>query len=161
MTVRIRPAVAGDHEAAIEVWAVADTARRGFPAPDEVPDMLRDRFRRDDVWVLVADDGGTVVGVAQGWPAREEDGVGPEIPGRCHLSMVFVLPQRWGEGIGGLLLDAALDLARSLGYDHVQLFTHEDNERSQRLYTSRGFGHDGYVIDDAWGDPVGRWSRPL
>jgi ribosomal protein S18 acetylase RimI-like enzyme len=161
VTVRVRPAAPADHEAAIAVWAAADTARRGAPSPPEVPQMLRERFARDDVWVLVADDDGTVVGVTQGWPAREEDGAGPAIEGRCHLSMVFVSPWRWGEGIGGLLVDAALRHAAALGYDHVQLYTHEDNARAQGLYAGRGFRRDGDVKDDAWGNAVGRWARAL
>jgi RimJ/RimL family protein N-acetyltransferase len=161
VTVVIRVAGPDDHEPAIRVWEAADEARRGQAPPPEVPDLLRERFTQTDVWLLVADDEGSVVGVTQGWPAREDDGAGPPIAGRCHLSMVFVAPQRWGEGIGGRLVDAALDHARSIGYDRVQLFTHEDNTRAQRLYASRGFVHDGVVRDDAWGDAVGRWSRAL
>ena len=132
MTVVIRAARPDDHEAAIAVWQAADEARRGAPAPAEVPEVLRARFAQDDVFVVVADDGGTVVGVTQGMRAREDAGAGPPIPGRCHLSMVFVSPPRWGEGLGGRLVDAALEHARSLGYDRVQLFTHEDNTRAQR-----------------------------
>ena len=162
MTVSVRPAGPSDHEAAIDVWAVSDTARRGSPSPPEVPQMLRERFAKDDVWVLVAeDDGGAMVGLAQGGPAREDGGTGPAIPGRCHLSMVFVLPERWGEGIGSLLVDEAVGTARALGYDTVQLYTHEDNRRAQRLYTGKGFVRDGDVRADAWGEPVGRWARRL
>jgi ribosomal protein S18 acetylase RimI-like enzyme len=161
VTVVIRPAGPDDHEAAIAVWQASDEARRGGPYPAEVPDQLRQRFARDDIWVLVADDDGTTVGVTQGAPAREDDGAGPPIAGRCHLSLVCVSPRRWGEGIGGRLVDAALDHARSLGYDWVQLFTHEGNARAQRLYAGRGFRRDGVVRDDAWGESIGRWSRAL
>ena len=161
MTVAVRPALPADHEAAIAVWAIADTARRGSPSPPEVPEMLRERFARDDVWVLVAEEDGVVVGVAQGGQAREDDGAGAVVPGRCHLSMVFVAPDRWGEGIGSLLVDAALATADGLGYTTVQLYTHEDNHRAQRLYAGRGFERDGDVRPDAWGEPVGRWARRL
>ena len=161
MTVTVRPARPADHEAAIAVWAVADTARRGSPSPPEVPEMLRERFRGDDIWVLVADDDGDVVGVAQGGPAREDGGTGPAVPGRCHLSMVFVLPDRWGRGIGSRLVESAVAVAAGLGYDTVQLYTHEDNQRAQRLYASKGFERDGDVRPDAWGEPVGRWARRL
>jgi ribosomal protein S18 acetylase RimI-like enzyme len=126
-----------------------------------VPETLRERFARDDVWVLVADDGGSVVGVAQGWPAREDDGAGAVVPGRCHLSMVFVRPDRWGEGIGSRLVDSAVAVAAGLGYTTVQLYTHEDNLRAQRLYAGKGFERDGDVRPDAWGEPVGRWARRL
>ena len=161
MTLSVRPAAPADHEAAIAVWAAADTARRGSPSPPEVPAMLRERFARDDVWVLVADDDGAVIGVAQGAPARQDGGAGPVVPGRCHLSMVFVRPDRWGEGIGSRLVDSAVAVAAGLGYDTVQLYTHEDNHRAQRLYVNRGFDRDGDVRDDAWGEPVGRWARRL
>ena len=161
MTVSVRRAGPPDHEAAIAVWAASDTARRGSPSPPEVPQMLRERFAKDDVWVLVAEDGDRVVGVAQAGPAREDGGTGPTIPGRCHLSMVFVLPQHWGEGIGSRLVDAAVETAQGLGYDTVQLYTHEDNLRAQRLYAGKGFERDGDVRADAWGEPVGRWARRL
>jgi ribosomal protein S18 acetylase RimI-like enzyme len=161
VSVHVRPAAPTDHEAAIAVWAASDTARRGAPSPPEVPQMLRERFARDDVWVLVADDAGVVVGVAQGAPAREDGGTGPVLPGRCHLSMVFVAPDRWGEGIGSVLVDAGMALAAGLGYDTVQLYTHEDNDRAQRLYAGKGFVRDGDVRADAWGDLVGRWARRL
>jgi ribosomal protein S18 acetylase RimI-like enzyme len=161
VSVEVRLARADEQEAAIAVWVASDTARRGAPAPTEVPDALRRRFARDDVWLLVAVDGGEVVGVAQGWPAREDDGAGPVVPGRCHLSMVFVAPARWGEGIGGQLVDAALAQARARGHDTLQLYTHEDNPRAQALYAGRGFRHDGVLRPDAWGEVVGRWSRPL
>ena len=55
----------------------------------------------------------------------------------------------------------AVGTARALGYDTVQLYTHEDNRRAQRLYTGKGFVRDGDVRADAWGEPVGRWARRL
>jgi GNAT superfamily N-acetyltransferase len=161
MTVVVRAADSVDHEAAIAVWAASDAARRQGPPAPGVADKLRDRFTQADVWLLVADDDGVVVGVTQGGPAREDEGTGPVIPGRCHLSLVFVAPDRWGEGIGGRLVDAALDQARSTGYSRMQLYTHESNRRAQALYTSRGFRHDGLVKDDDFGERIGRWSRAI
>ena len=70
--------------------------------------------RSDDVWVLVADDDGTVVGVAQGWPAREDGGTGP---GRCPGGATC----RWSSSRAGplgrghrraVLVDSAVDHAR-------------------------------------------------
>ncbi|HET9944077.1 MAG TPA: GNAT family N-acetyltransferase, partial [Actinomycetes bacterium] len=84
---------------------------------------------------------------------------GPLVPGRCHLSLVFVAPDRWGEGIGSVLVDSAVATAAALGFDTVQLYTHEDNQRAQRLYAGKGFVRDGDVRADAWGEPVGRWAR--
>ena len=123
--------------------------------------MLRERFARDDVWVLVADDDGVVVGVAQGAPAREDGGTGPALPGRCHLSMVFVAPTAGARASARSWSTRRSALAAGLGYDTVQLYTHEDNDRAQRLYAGKGFVRDGDVRADAWGDLVGRWARRL
>jgi GNAT superfamily N-acetyltransferase len=74
---------------------------------------------------------------------RGEDGAGPVIPGGCFLGYLFVVPERWGEGIGGALLDAVLAEARRRQYSRIHLWTHDDNVRSHRLYRSRGFSPTG------------------
>jgi GNAT superfamily N-acetyltransferase len=99
--------------------------------------------------------------MALAMPAHEDTGAGPLIPGACYLDLIYVLPDRWGEGIGGVLLDRVLDEARRRGYSQVQLSTHEDNERSHRLYRSRGFSPAGLTrINDA-GARVGQWVRSI
>ena len=74
---------------------------------------------------------------------RAEGGADPVIPGGWFLSYLFVVPERWGEGIGGALLDAVLAEAKRRGYSRMHLWTHDDNERSHRLYRSRGFSPTG------------------
>ena len=81
----------------------ADTARRGGAvAAGGARDLLRERFARDDVWVLVADDGGVVVGVAQGCTGprgrRHRAGAARAVP---PVDGLRLSPDRWGEGIGG------------------------------------------------------------
>lgn len=161
-TVRVREGTPPDHEAAVEVWRTANEARRrGAPAPAEHERRVRDRFGLPAVWLLVADDDGEVVGVTSGMAARDDDGAGAVIAGRCHLSLVFVRPDRWGRGIGGDLVDGALEEARRRGYQRIQLWTHEDNERAQRLYTRRGFARTGRTKDDDTGERIGLWERDL
>src|SRR6266498_780536 len=54
------------------------------------------------------------------------------------LSLIYVLPERWGTGIGGMLLDAVIDEAKRRGCHRIFLWTHErQNERADRLYRSR------------------------
>ena len=72
------------------------------------------------------------------------------IAGTWFLSLIYVIPERWGEGIGGRLLDAVIEEAKRRGGHHMYLWTHEhQNERAQRLYHSRSFAptqrtmHDG------------------
>ena len=128
----------------------------------EHEDRVRARFDIAGTWLLVAHEDGDLVGITSGMPARADDGAGDVVPGLCHLSLVFVAPDRWGHGIGGRLVDAALDKARSLLYECIQLWTHEDNHRSQALYTGRGFRRQGRTKDDDdRGEPIGLWVRDL
>ena len=158
----VRLGTEADRDAAVAVWRASDEARRGGPAQPVVEDTVRSRIGLDRTWLTVAEDGGEMVGVAFAMPARADDGAGDEIPGLCHVAMVFVLPGHWGKGVGGLLLDATLDEARRRAYRRVQLWTHEDNQRSQRLYRGRGFQHEGRTKDpDDGGVQIGLWSRDL
>jgi GNAT superfamily N-acetyltransferase len=89
-------------------------------------------------------------------PLRGEDGAGPPIPGGCFLNLLYVLPERWGEGIGGVILDAVLAEAKRRDYSRLHLWTEEDNERSHRLYRGRGFSPTGRTIDGK-----GEWARRI
>jgi ribosomal protein S18 acetylase RimI-like enzyme len=81
--------------------------------------------------------------------AREDDGAGSPIPGFLHVAMVYVAPDRWGEGIGRALTDELLALARDRGYTRAQLWTHAHNDHAQRLYEGKGFVPSGreQVVD--------------
>ena len=69
---------------------------------------------------------------------------GPLVPGLCYLDLIFVVPERWGEGVGALLLDTVIADARGRGFARIHLLTHDDNERAQRLYAIRGFERTGW-----------------
>lgn len=87
---------------------------------------------------------------------RGEHGTGPVIRDGCFVNLLYVVPERWGEGIGGAILDAVLAEAKRRHYSRVHLWTHEDNERSHRLYRSRGFSPTGRT---AGGE--GEWAREI
>ncbi len=161
MSVAVRVGHTPDREAALTVWARASEARNGSAVEAATADKVRSRFALPDFWFLVAEDDGAVVGVTSGMTAREEDGSGPEIPGLCHLGMVFVDPQLWGRGIGGALLGAALQHARDTGSSAIQLWTHEDNTRAHRLYRRHGFIPTGRQILDDRDEQIGHWHRDL
>ena len=110
-----------------------------------------------DSWILIATDGATPVGMACAEPLLGVDRAGPIVPGGVFLNLIYVLPERWGEGIGGTLLDAVLAEAKRRGSSQIRLWTDEaDNERAERLYLSRGFSRTGLVRDGA-----GEWARTL
>jgi GNAT superfamily N-acetyltransferase len=110
--------------------------------------------------LLVADDDGRIVGMAVGEQALSNDGTGPPIEGLCHVSMVFVAPERWGEGLGGRLVDALLEEVSGRGYDRAQLWTQNDNARARRLYEHRGFRPSGREKDEL-GERIVHFERAL
>jgi ribosomal protein S18 acetylase RimI-like enzyme len=128
--------------------------------------MVRRWMAVSDAILLVAERNGQIMGMTLAVASRMVDEAGlvtpghPVIPGLCHISLVFVVPDAWGRGIGAQLLDAVLAEIRRREYAHVQLWTHEDNVRARRLYVSRGFR----LTDDRRANPAGetivRFERP-
>ncbi len=163
MTAVVRPGRPADVETAISVWRMANVTRRSGQLVSSAHEKrVRGFLWKSDVFLLVADDSGELVGMAVGMQGRTQDGAGPPIDGLCHVSMIFAAPGRWGEGIGGQLVDAVLEEARSRGYDRVQLWTQTNNPRAQQLYEGRGFVHTGQQKkDDDLGELIMHYTRPL
>jgi ribosomal protein S18 acetylase RimI-like enzyme len=150
-----------DIEPAVGVWFAANTERRGgVPPRPEQEARARGHVENPDAVLLVADDAGEIIGMAVGEQARSDDGAGPPVEGLCHVSMVFVTPDRWDEGLGGRLVDALLEEVRARGYDHAQLWTQTDNERARRLYERRGFRPSGREKDEL-GERIVHFRRAL
>jgi GNAT superfamily N-acetyltransferase len=63
------------------------------------------------------------------------------IPGPSHLLIenIAVLPDRHGSGIGGLLLERAETIARSLGVNELRLYTNARFASNLSFYAHRGF----------------------
>ena len=78
-----------------------------------------------------------------------------------HVSMVFVDSERWGQGVGGVLLNAARGVAIQRGWVALSLWTRTSNEQAQRFYAKSGFRHSGEVTRLHDGDRIGRWRLPL
>lgn len=55
----------------------------------------------------------------------------------AYLEELYVIPDRRGEGIGGRLLDSAIELSRQMGANHFELTTGEDDRAARALYESR------------------------
>ncbi len=159
MPITVEAGRKADVHDAVQVYLRSNLARRrGRPIPDTRIEQVAQSLRDPETWFLLAKDAGVPVGVASAKPSRSNDGAGPLIPGTCFLDLVFVVPERWGEGIGGRLLDAVIREARVHDYSTIHLWTHDDNERSHCLYRSRGFERSGRTrVDDA-GGAVGEWK---
>jgi GNAT superfamily N-acetyltransferase len=57
----------------------------------------------------------------------------------AKLRILLVAPDGRGHGLGGRLLDGALDFARAAGYERVRLWTNHPLAAARRLYLRRGF----------------------
>ncbi|MFO0900284.1 MAG: GNAT family N-acetyltransferase [Pirellulales bacterium] len=57
----------------------------------------------------------------------------------CWLEDVVVRPESRGVGIGGQLVEHAIDYARRHGFRRISLLTDRTNEAAQRFYARHGF----------------------
>ena len=158
MALLIRLGEAADVDAAVSVYERSNLARRQGTWPGRAArvEQVRSRLREPGSWFLLAADGPAPVGMASAEALLGEDRAGPALPGGCFLNLLYVLPERWGEGIGGAILEAVLAEARRRRCSRIHLWTHVDNERSHRLYRRRGFSPTGRAMDGK-----GEWAREL
>lgn len=128
MAILIRLGKAADVDAAVSVYERSNLALRQGVWPNRAASVERVRAHLRDPasWFLLANDGQAEVGMASAEALRGEEGAGPVIPGGCFLGYLFVVPERWGEGIGGLILDAVLAEAKRRHYSRIHLWTQED-----------------------------------
>jgi GNAT superfamily N-acetyltransferase len=156
--VLIRWGDAADVDAAVSVFERSNLARRqgAWPGRAARVEHVRARLRDPGSWFLLARDGPVAVGMASAEALRGEDGAGPAIPGGCFLNLLFVVPERWGEGIGRAILDVVLAEARRRHSTRIHLWTHDDNERSHRLYRRSGFAPTGRTAAGK-----AEWAREL
>jgi GNAT superfamily N-acetyltransferase len=162
----LRLGTLGDVDAAASVYERSNLARRQGKWPSrsarvaQVTASLHDAAGHDAAsWFLIGRDCGEAVAMALIHPFRAVGGSGDIIPGTWFLSLLYMLPERWGTGIGGRLLDAVISEAKRRGGHHMYLWTHEhQNERAQRLYRSRSFARTGRTMHDDEGRLIGEWK---
>lgn len=83
-------------------------------------------------WLLFLDDAPHAMAF---WgPSRDE-----ETQGWAELICIHSLPDNWGRGYGGPLLEKVLAQAKSAGYKKIMLWVFEENVRACRFYTKHGF----------------------
>jgi GNAT superfamily N-acetyltransferase len=164
VSILVRPGEPPDIEAAVDIFARCGMAQRpDRPTPKARVAEVKATLAAPQTWMFVAVDGSIVIGFAAAMPSREELGAGPLVPGLCYLDLVFVAPERWGEGVGAMLLDTVIAEARGRGFSRIHLLTHDTNDRAHRLYASRGFtkGTWSRMSRDPANGMVSDWARPL
>lgn len=139
MPFTLRTARADEVDVLLELWrdAAENDAR-----PTDTREAVVALLRRDPDALLVADDGGEVIGsVIAGW-----DGW------RFHLYRLAVRPERRGQGIGSALVAAAEERFRALNAGRADAMVLEGNELGQGLWRACG-----YQPQEEWR----RWVKPL
>jgi ribosomal protein S18 acetylase RimI-like enzyme len=110
---------------------------REFDEPTPGPEALADRIRQllaaGDTTVLLAGAGPDGLAVLRFRAGIWTDGL------ECYLAELYVIPERRGQGLGRALMEAAIELARREGADHMDLGTSEDDVAARALYESLGF----------------------
>ena len=142
----MRAAGRADAEA---VGRLLDAFNREFDEPTPGPQRLAARVREllagTDTAVLVGGtgpDGLVVLRFRAGlWSTALE----------CYLAELYVVPPLRGRGLGRALLEAAIELARERGADHMDLRTSEADVAARALYERMGFsnregGTDGPIM---------------
>lgn len=140
----IRPARPGDARRLADLLVAGAVPGE----PPRVEDAAGIRAALDDLGsqpgaVLVAEVGGTVVGLCQLIVLRHVQHGG----GLCgEVESVHVAPEHRGGGIGGALLEAAVARARAAGCYRVQLTSNRARTDAQRFYRAHGFvdSHVGF-----------------
>ena len=86
-------------------------------------------------------DGERIAAHCHARPAAE-----PQMRGWGEIHTMYALPQFWGKGHAGELLDYAANWLCECGFDDVYLYVLEGNERAERFYTKHGFRANGDTI---------------
>ena len=147
LPVNVRPARAADRSAIGRLGALLVTEHYEFdrkrflePRPnlaEAYGDFLISRLERPEMIVLVAELGGEVVGYA--FAGMEgNDYMALRGPAGGFYDLV-VDPDHRRQGIGTMLLDAALLALKKLGAPRAVLFTAEKNHGAQQMFEQASF----------------------
>ncbi len=121
---------------------------REYDDPTPGPVVLAERIGRllgsDETVILLGGPGPDGLAVLRFRPAFWSAGL------ECYLAELYVAAARRGQGLGRRLMECAIDQARQLGADCMDLGTSEDDLAARALYESLGFtnregGPDGPV----------------
>jgi ribosomal protein S18 acetylase RimI-like enzyme len=105
------------------------------PGPEALAERVRGLLAAGEVTVLLAGVEPQGLAVLRFRPAIWTEGL------ECYLAELYVVPDRRGQGIGRALMEAAIELAREQGADHMDLGTGETDVAARALYESLGFSN--------------------
>jgi ribosomal protein S18 acetylase RimI-like enzyme len=147
--ITVRPARKQDVAAIIAMLADDHLGRARERIEDPLPASYYDAFERlsrdPNITLVVAEEGGRVVGSLQ---LCILPGLSSQGASRGLIEDVRVASDRRSRGIGEQLVQWALGEARAKGIKLVELFTHNSRVDAQRFYERLGFArsHVGMTI---------------
>ena len=126
-TIQVRPMTLGDLDGVMTVEHDSFLTPWSRSAFEE--ELTQNRLAR----YLVADENGAIVGYAGTWLVINE----------AHVTNVAVHVQRRKEGIGRLLMEKLMELARDNGMESMTLEVRVSNAAARHLYQQLGFAEAG------------------
>jgi ribosomal protein S18 acetylase RimI-like enzyme len=147
--ITLRPARREDVAAIIAMLADDHLGRARERLEDPLPKIYYDAFDRlrsdPNIQLMVAEEGGTVVGCLQ---LCILPGLSSQGASRGLIEDVRVAPDRRGRGIGEQLVQWAVGEAKARDCKLVELLTHHTRIDAQRFYERLGFArsHVGMTI---------------
>ncbi len=105
------------------------------PSPPALAERVRELLVADEITVLLGGEKPHGLAVLRFRPAIWTEAL------ECYLAELYVVPDRRGQGLGRALMEAAIELARREGADHMDLGTSEDDVAARALYESLGFSN--------------------
>ena len=123
------------------------------PAPEQEEERLAQHIGDERHWLVVAEEDGEPVGFASLRPYGTDEA--------CHLSNLFVEPERWGQGLGRGLLEQAVAELRRRCCPTGTLSTHTANERARRIYERLGWRDTGRRRLNREGEEMAEYELPL
>lgn len=112
------------------------------------PERLEQRRQRlaerhDDRRTLVATDAEDVIGFTSIGRYRNNQDTTDLVDDVGEIYAIYVAPDETGQGVGRVLLDAAVVWLRAQGLDPIRLWVLEGNVRARAFYERYGFSLDG------------------
>lgn len=151
---RIREAEPADAKAIAEIHVRSwQAAYRGLLTDDYLDSLsVEERLETHRVALespgehrtWVAEEGGRILGFAVTGPSQDADA--DERTGEVYA--VYLLPERFGVGIGKRLLDHSMDDLRERGFRTATLWVLETNEAGRRFYEREGWRTDGTTTSE-------------
>jgi ribosomal protein S18 acetylase RimI-like enzyme len=105
------------------------------PDPDALGARVRELLTGGDITVLLVGSGPEGLAVLRFRPSIFSPAL------ECYLAELYVVPSQRGRGLGRALMEAAIEVARAEGADHMDLGTSEDDVAARALYESFGFSN--------------------